>query len=114
VMFCDLVGSTALSEKLDPEDMRQLMQEYQEICAKVIKRFDGHTVKSLGDRIGTYSAACLDMTPKTGTVRINTYHTYDMGSPFGRYKMSGFGRELGMQAMDLYTQVKSVFVDLNM
>jgi acyl-CoA reductase-like NAD-dependent aldehyde dehydrogenase len=37
-----------------------------------------------------------------------------MGSFFGGYKMSGFGRELGMQAMDLYTQVKSVFVDLNM
>ena len=51
---------------------------------------------------------------KAGTVWINTYHTYDMGSPFGGYKMSGFGRDLGMQAMDLYTQVKSVFVDLNM
>jgi len=51
---------------------------------------------------------------KAGTVWINTYHTYDMGSPFGGYKMSGFGRELGMQAMDLYTQVKSVYVDLNM
>ncbi len=38
--------------------------------------------------------------------------SYD--SPFGGYKMSGFGRDLGMQAMDLYTQVKSVFVDLNM
>jgi aldehyde dehydrogenase (NAD+) len=51
---------------------------------------------------------------KAGTVWINSYHNYDMGSPFGGYKMSGFGRELGMQAMDLYTQVKSVFVDLNM
>jgi aldehyde dehydrogenase (NAD+) len=51
---------------------------------------------------------------KAGTVWINTYHIYDMGSPFGGYKMSGFGRDLGMQAMDLYTQVKSVFVDLNM
>jgi acyl-CoA reductase-like NAD-dependent aldehyde dehydrogenase len=37
-----------------------------------------------------------------------------MGSPIGGYKMNGFGRELGKQAMDLYTQVKSVFVDLNM
>jgi aldehyde dehydrogenase (NAD+) len=51
---------------------------------------------------------------KAGTVWINTYHNYDMGSPFGGFKMSGFGRELGKQALDLYTQVKSVFVDLNM
>jgi TOMM system kinase/cyclase fusion protein len=54
VMFCDLVGSTALSEKLDPEDMRQLMQEYQEACAKVIKRFEGYIAKYLGDGILVY------------------------------------------------------------
>ncbi len=53
-MFCDLVGSTALSEKLDPEDMRQLIQEYQEACAKVIKRFEGHIAKYLGDGILVY------------------------------------------------------------
>ena len=51
---------------------------------------------------------------KAGTVWVNTYHAFDVGSPWGGYKMSGFGRELGMQALDLYTQVKSVFVDLNM
>lgn len=33
VMYCDLVGSTAVSEKVDPEDMQQLMEEYQEACA---------------------------------------------------------------------------------
>jgi class 3 adenylate cyclase len=53
-MFCDLVGSTALSEKLDPEDMRQVMQEYQEACAKVIKRFEGYIAKYLGDGILVY------------------------------------------------------------
>jgi acyl-CoA reductase-like NAD-dependent aldehyde dehydrogenase len=37
----------------------------------------------------------------------------DTASPFGGYKMSGFGRELGAQALDLYTQTKSVWVDLN-
>jgi TOMM system kinase/cyclase fusion protein len=54
VMFCDVVGSTALSEKLDPEDMQQLMQEYQEACAKVIKRFEGYIAKYLGDGILVY------------------------------------------------------------
>ena len=48
-----------------------------------------------------------------GTVWINTYHPLDAASPFGGYKQSGFGRELGAQALELYTQVKSVWVDLS-
>ena len=47
-----------------------------------------------------------------GTVWINTYHNLDTGSPFGGYKQSGYGRELGKYALDLYTQVKSVWVSL--
>jgi len=50
---------------------------------------------------------------QAGTVWVNTYNILDTASPFGGYKMSGFGRELGSQALDLYTQVKSVWVDLN-
>ncbi|RMG54162.1 MAG: betaine-aldehyde dehydrogenase [Acidobacteria bacterium] len=50
---------------------------------------------------------------KAGTVWINTYNVLDTTSPFGGYKMSGFGRELGRYALDLYTQVKSVWVDLS-
>ena len=38
-MFCDLVGSTALSERLDPEDLRSLMQAYQQTCGVVIERY---------------------------------------------------------------------------
>jgi aldehyde dehydrogenase (NAD+) len=49
-----------------------------------------------------------------GTVWINSYHNYDVGAPFGGYKMSGYGRELGKHAIDHYTQIKSVFVDLNL
>ncbi|MDH5590136.1 MAG: aldehyde dehydrogenase family protein [Gemmatimonadota bacterium] len=46
-----------------------------------------------------------------GTVWINTYHQYDSGSPFGGYKQSGFGRDLGYEAaLEKYTQVKSVWV----
>lgn len=49
---------------------------------------------------------------QAGTVWINTYHPLDPASPFGGYKQSGYGRELGQYALDLYTQVKSVWVDL--
>jgi acyl-CoA reductase-like NAD-dependent aldehyde dehydrogenase len=51
---------------------------------------------------------------KAGTVWINTYNIYDPASPFGGYKQSGFGRELGMHALSHYTQVKSVWVDMNL
>lgn len=50
---------------------------------------------------------------EAGTVWINTYHPLDPASPFGGYKQSGYGRELGSYALDLYTQVKSIWVDLN-
>ncbi len=50
---------------------------------------------------------------KAGTVWVNTYSLQDNALPFGGYKMSGIGRELGAGAIDLYTQTKSVWVDLN-
>jgi len=50
---------------------------------------------------------------KAGTVWVNTYSMLDSAAPFGGTKQSGFGRELGVQAMDLYTQTKHVWVDLN-
>ncbi len=50
---------------------------------------------------------------QAGTVWINTYHPLDAASPFGGYKQSGYGRELGRHALELYTQVKSVWVDLH-
>jgi aldehyde dehydrogenase (NAD+) len=49
---------------------------------------------------------------KAGTVWINTYNFYDPGLPFGGYKQSGFGRERGHYALEEYTEVKSVWVDL--
>jgi hypothetical protein len=42
VVFCDLVGSTALSERLDPEELRAIVRAHQEAAAQVIARFDGH------------------------------------------------------------------------
>lgn len=54
VMFCDLVGSTALSERLDPEDLREVMQAYRDAAVGAISRFDGRVAKYLGDGILAY------------------------------------------------------------
>jgi class 3 adenylate cyclase len=54
VMFCDLVGSTQLSEQLDPEDLREVVLAYQETCGKVINRFEGHIAQHLGDGLLVY------------------------------------------------------------
>jgi aldehyde dehydrogenase (NAD+) len=51
---------------------------------------------------------------QAGTVWINTYNVYDSAAPFGGYKASGFGREMSAHAIEHYTQIKSVWVDLNM
>jgi aldehyde dehydrogenase (NAD+) len=51
---------------------------------------------------------------QAGTVWINTYNVYDTAAPFGGYKQSGFGREMSAHALQHYTQVKSVWVDLGM
>jgi aldehyde dehydrogenase (NAD+) len=50
---------------------------------------------------------------KAGTVWVNTYHSFDTAQPFGGYKMSGTGRELGEYALQLYTEPKTVMIKLN-
>jgi acyl-CoA reductase-like NAD-dependent aldehyde dehydrogenase len=47
---------------------------------------------------------------RTGTIWINTYNNFDAASPFGGYKQSGWGREMGPEALELYTETKSVWV----
>ena len=54
VMFCDLVGSTALTARLDPEDMRQVIRAYQDACSGAIARYDGFVAKFMGDGILAY------------------------------------------------------------
>jgi class 3 adenylate cyclase/tetratricopeptide (TPR) repeat protein len=54
VMFCDLAGSTALSARLDPEDMRQVIRTYQDACSGVVARYDGFIAKFMGDGILAY------------------------------------------------------------
>src|SRR5271169_6252043 len=54
VLFCDLVGSTALSAQLDPEDMHELIRRYQDSVAGAITRFGGYVAKYLGDGVLAY------------------------------------------------------------
>ena len=54
VMFCDLVGSTALSASMDPEDLREIIAAYQKCAAETVRRFDGFVAKYLGDGILVY------------------------------------------------------------
>jgi class 3 adenylate cyclase/predicted ATPase len=51
VMFCDLVGSTGLSEKLDPEDLRTLIIAYRKVCDAAIRRYEGQVASYAGDGV---------------------------------------------------------------
>ncbi|HEX8711980.1 MAG TPA: adenylate/guanylate cyclase domain-containing protein [Terracidiphilus sp.] len=54
VFFADIAGSTALSEKLDPEDLRELYAKYQAVCTQAVQRYEGHLAQFLGDGILAY------------------------------------------------------------
>jgi class 3 adenylate cyclase len=54
VMFCDLVGSTALSTRLDPEDLREVIGRYHACIAEAVSRFDGFVAKYMGDGVLVY------------------------------------------------------------
>jgi predicted ATPase/class 3 adenylate cyclase len=54
VQFIDLVGSTALSEQLDPEELREVVRLYQKTCTAVIQRYAGHVAQHLGDGLLVY------------------------------------------------------------
>jgi class 3 adenylate cyclase len=54
VMFSDLVGSTALSARMDPEDLREVISAYQQCVADTVRRFDGFVAKYMGDGVLAY------------------------------------------------------------
>ncbi len=54
VMFCDLAGSTALSGRMDPEDLREVISTYQNCVAETVRRFDGFLAKYMGDGVLVY------------------------------------------------------------
>jgi class 3 adenylate cyclase len=53
-MFCDLVDSTALSERLDPEELREVVRAYQQASTEMIQRYEGHIAQHLGDGLLVY------------------------------------------------------------
>jgi class 3 adenylate cyclase len=54
VLFCDLVGSTPLSQQLDAEEWRDIIEQYQQAAAGAVERFGGHVAKKLGDGLLIY------------------------------------------------------------
>ena len=82
IVFCDLVGSTELSRKLDPEDMHEILQIYQESCAQTINAHGGFVAKFMGDGVLAYFGypvaneddaaravtASLELVPKIGRI----------------------------------------------
>jgi|SRR5215469_623033 len=56
VMFCDLVGSTALSVRFDPEELREEIRAYQNTVSGVVARYDGFVAKFVGDGVWPISA----------------------------------------------------------
>ena len=54
VLFCDLVSSTPLAERLDPEDFREVLAAYQRSCRRAIEHLDGYTARYIGDAVVAY------------------------------------------------------------
>lgn len=69
ILFCDLVGSTALSEKLDAEDYREVILGYHRVAEAVVKRYGGHVAQYLGDGLLVYFGypRGLEDAPRAGT-----------------------------------------------
>ncbi len=54
VLFCDIVGSSALSTQFDPEDLRDILHAFQAACGEAIRRYDGHIARYMGDGVLAY------------------------------------------------------------
>jgi len=68
ILFCDMVGSTPLSEQLDPEEYRQVITDYHEVAEKVLMQYNGHIAQYLGDGLLVYFGypEGLEDAPKLG------------------------------------------------
>ena len=67
VMFCDLIGSTALSARLDPEDLREVIRAYQAFVASTIQHFDGFVARYVGDGVRSCSPCRLPISHRRQT-----------------------------------------------
>ena len=90
VLFCDLVGSTELASRLDPEDWREIVRQYQQTCSDVIERYEGHIAQYLGDGLLVYfgypqahedDAECAARAGLEIVEAIRTAQPADRGSP---------------------------------
>ncbi len=54
VLFCDIIGSSSLSERIDPEELRDIMRDYRDICNKIVSGYGGYIAQYLGDGILVY------------------------------------------------------------
>jgi class 3 adenylate cyclase/predicted ATPase len=107
-MFCDVVGSTALSTQLDPEDLRAVILAYRETCAAIISRFGGYLAKYIGDGLLVYFgypqaheddaqravragleiiAAIQKMVPSPPVEQASSLHAARMAAPLGRLQV---------------------------
>jgi class 3 adenylate cyclase len=80
VMFSDLVGSTALSARMDPEDLREFISAYQKCVAETVQHFGGFVAKYMGDGVADESKAYV---PFATLPRIATAPTSTKRSSFG-------------------------------
>ena len=90
----------------------------QELCARRGRRHDFPRLRRACDA-ALLGSASPDIAPERFPSEdhalaywINAYNAFDAASPFGGYKQSGFGRDLGAEALEQYTNVKSVWVAL--
>ena len=60
ILFCDLVGSTPISEELDPEDLRDLLSAYRKVCGAVVERMGGSVTKLVGDGLDAHFGYPID------------------------------------------------------
>ena len=73
VMFCDLVGSTALAARLDPEELREVIGAYHRSVAEAVRRFDGFVAKYMGDGVlGYFAFRALTRTMPSGPCALDS------------------------------------------
>jgi class 3 adenylate cyclase len=72
-MFSDLVGSTALSARLDPEELREVISAYHRCVAEEVRRFDGFVAKYMGDGVlGYFAFRALTRTMPSGPCALDS------------------------------------------
>jgi class 3 adenylate cyclase len=96
VMFCDLVGSTALSARLDPEDLRGIITAYHRCCTELVERNGGFVAKYMGDGVPAYFLQTL---AEPGTVVIASSTRTLIGGLFeyrdlGTVALKGFAEDV--------------------